>query len=259
MGLFSFSGSLVFAQEPTIISTSPNDQSQLTRDLPVFENAAITSALFAKQQHFLSAVVDTFLQYLSQLRTTIEKRIDIFNPATARVLLDRITQHEIVYTGYKNDISLAQSPKELYALAAHLYTFRTTQGVALKREMLSVYVAYFQRVTQRLITSRFQTIQNKIISAKNQGKNTASIEEVFSGAVTLMQKIDTTARQLQNALQDPVITVSLDDVSIALNNMQKDVSSMYALFRKITLQGDEILELTKEENGIQNIFPAGNW
>lgn len=257
-GLFGVSGSFVFAQESAVVS-APYDQ-QMTQDTPAaLGGLVIADAALARQQQFLSSVVDAFLQYLSQLQATIQKRTDIFSPATANALLDRVTKHEVVYTGYKNDIALAQTSTDLRALATNLYAFRVTEGVALKQAVLSAYVGYFQRTTQQLIASRFQSMQNKIINAKNQGKDITFVEGVFSGAVALMQKIDSTARQLQNALQDPAVHVSLDDVSIALNTMQKDVSSMYALFRKITIQGDETLELNQEENGIQGTFPAGNW
>ncbi len=257
-GLLGLIGTPVFAQESAYVPV-PTQSQPAINDTVAPQITDTNPVIFIKQQQFLGSVVDTFLQYLSQLQTTIEQRTDIFNPAIASALLDRITQHVVVYTGYKNDIASAQSSADLRALASNLYTFRTTEGVALKRAVLSVYIGYFQRTTQQLISSRFQTIQNKIIAAKNQGKDTTFVEGVFSGAVTLMQKIDTTAHQLQNALQDPAVAVSLDDVSIALENMQKDVSSMYTLFRKITIQGDEVLELNKEENGIKGAFPAQNW
>jgi hypothetical protein len=212
-----------------------------------------------KQKQFLNSAIDIFLKHLSQLQKTIEKRNDIFGLSSRETILNQITQQEVIYSGYRNDITSAKNSSELRALANTIYAYRVGDGELLKRMVLGEYVAYFRRTTQQLITSRYQGIQDKVINAKNQGKDTSALEGVLLQANALIKKINNTATDLQNALRDVNAKISLIDVETTLTRMQKDIGSMYTLFRKAVIHGDEVLEITKEEKGIQNTFPFENW
>lgn len=213
------------------------------------------------QKKFLTTAINTFLQRANQMQGIIQKRTDIFTADIQDQLLDGANQSITAFTGYLNDAISAKTVDELRALAGDVYTYRTTEDAVLRQEILSAYFTYFEKTTQQLITARYQNVQDKIISAKNQGRDTISIEGTFSQATVALRNLQDTVAILHEALQNQqtqegVILVSLDQTENGLKDIQKNISSIYGVFRKITIEGDVILELNKEEQKIQNTFPA---
>lgn len=218
------------------------------------ESAIIT------QKKFLTNAVQTFLQRANAVQRIIQKRTDIFTQDIQDELLDKSNESIVAFTGYLNDVESAQTVDELRTLAGVIYTYRTTEDTILRHKILSAYVMYFEKTTQQLIISRYQNVQNKIVSAKNQGRDTSSIEIVFAHATSALKRLQDIITTLHKSLQDQegeeVVFVSLDKIEKGLVDIQEQVTSLYSTFRKISIQGDTVLELDTEERNIRNALPS---
>ncbi len=230
----------------------------ISASFPIYAHA---QSELVNQKKFLTNTLSTFLQRSNQMRDLIQKRVDIFTPDIQGGLLDRANHSIVAFSGYVNDVMAAQTSDELRSLAGNIYVFRTSEDALLTQEVLAAYVAYFEKTTQQLIMTRYQDIQERIVSAKNQGRDTLAIEKIFAQATTALRKLQDTVSALHEIVQVPQspegeALISLDQTEKGLEMIQKEVSSIYDIFRRITIQGDSVLELNKEEQKIQSVFPT---
>ena len=213
------------------------------------------------QKNFLTSAVNAFLQRASQMQSVIQKRTDIFPKEIQGDLLAGVSQDITAFLGYLNDIDRAQSSDELRTLAGTIYEYRMTEDALVRQNILSAYISYFEKVAQQRIVSRHENIQEKIISAKNQGKDTTITEKTFAYATISLKKLQETIVALHTILQQKSvikgdITTSLSAMEKGLGEIEKQVNDIYAIFRRIAIQGNMMPELDTEERGIQNMFPT---
>lgn len=232
------------------IAKFKNEQSALTR--------SVESELI-QQQRFVEAAVEVFIQRAQQVKQIVSTQTDIFPPKQAQDLLKQIDNNLVALQSYQKAIVKTENITQLRDLVGQITAHRATTGNEIRRSVLTFYVKYFQNTIQKKVAARYQAIQEYIYGLRMAGKDTTNIEKTFAPAAGLINKITSTMAQLLVDLENNDDQyVSLDDIELALQSTQKNISAMYDIFRKITFQENTLFDVNKEEQGIQGMFPDTN-
>ncbi len=213
---------------------------------------------FAQQQKFVWTAVEVFIQRSLQIQQMIRTQSDVFPPEQTKDLLTRISENLSVLRAYQGAILGTNDSAQLRALVGEITAHRSLVSNEIRRDILIFYVMYFQETTQKKLANRSRAMQEYIYTLRAAGKDTTIIEKIFAPSVSLIEEITTTMHTLLALLKDTEQPVSLNEIEVALQTAQKNISAVYSVFRKITFQEKTILDLNKEEEGIQQTFPEGN-